>query len=360
MAPDSSANLTTRKKIEHMKLVKGIAVGAGVIAAGGAGLALWARRSPLPSALLIRYFFDRGGRDRQKVLKHFVPESGYSAYNAVSYDASEPKATMDIAVPQILDDSQTTSEHLPDRFPLVVWVHGGAWLAGVKEDNSDYLRLLATEGFVTASVDYPLAPEAQYPRSINSVLAAVRFLLENSATYHIDPTRVFFAGDSAGAQLAMQAALVVRSQAYADKSGLKSPMRADHLKGQVLYCGAYDFTGEGVSPTLEKFFRTVMWAYSGVKDFESEDAFVFGNVISHVDSSLPPTLVNAGNKDFLVEQSKSLVSALEQAGVPVEAIFYENDHNPGLEHEFQFDLRLEEAQEVYDRAVEFLHANCEI
>lgn len=341
-----------------MRLGKSLALGAMVVTAtAGVGLALWARKSPVPTALLIRALFDKGGRDRQKVLKHFVPEAGFTAYNAVHYDPSEPKAHMDISVPAILDDSLGSSAPAAELYPLVVWVHGGAWLAGVKEDNSDYLRLLSTEGFVTASVDYPLAPEAHYPRSINSVLAAISYLLEHSEQYRIDPTRVFLGGDSAGAQLAMQAALVTCSPAYADATGLSSALTPDQLRGQVLYCGAFDFSGTDVSPALEKFFRAVLWAYSGVKDFEDHDAYTYGNVVAHVTSELPPTFINAGNHDFLLAQSISLAHALGHVGVPVDALFYPEDHQPNLEHEFQFDLRLEDARDVYDHAVKFLRVH---
>lgn len=337
--------------------VRTVVASAALIAtgiAGVAGLVAWTRRSPMLSAWAIRFLFDRGGRDRQKVLRNYVPQDGFESFDNVHYQPSEPKATMDISVPHIADDTPASSGGSPLSYPLVVWVHGGAWLAGVKEDNTDYLRLLASAGFVTASVDYPLAPEAPYPRATTSVIAAVNYLVEHAEEYRIDPTRIFLAGDSAGAQLAAQVALVISDPSYAQQTGFEPPISRDHLIGQVLYCGAFDFSTTDVSPSLEKFFKTVLWSYSGLKDFEQHDAFVYGNIAAHITDTLPPTFVNAGNEDFLLAQSRALVAALEREDVPTQSLFYPDDHVPGLAHEFQFDLRLPDAWEVYAQMVQFL------
>jgi arylsulfatase len=92
-------------------------------------------------------------------------------------------------------------EKAPERaLPVVVWIHGGGWNKGAKENCP--LVWLAAEGFAVASIDYRLTYAAKWPAQIDDCRAAVRFLRANAARYHLDPQRLFAAGGSAGGHLA--------------------------------------------------------------------------------------------------------------------------------------------------------------
>lgn len=84
--------------------------------------------------------------------------------------------------------------------PLVVWVHGGAWRGGSK-DNIPVERWLS-HGLAIASVDYRLSPEAKFPAQSHDIKAAIRFLRGHAATYRFDADRLAIAGSSAGGHLA--------------------------------------------------------------------------------------------------------------------------------------------------------------
>ena len=69
-------------------------------------------------------------------------------------------------------------------FPLVVWIHGGAWLSGSKEwDNVKYL---VRDGYAIASIDYRFTPEAPFPAQIQDCNAALNFILAHAADYGVD------------------------------------------------------------------------------------------------------------------------------------------------------------------------------
>ncbi len=91
-----------------------------------------------------------------------------------------------------------------EKLPLILWVHGGAFITGSKEETVPYMVMLADRGFVTATINYQVAPDAQYPTPVLQTAKAYQFLLENAERFGIDPQRIFVGGDSAGAQIAAQ------------------------------------------------------------------------------------------------------------------------------------------------------------
>jgi acetyl esterase/lipase len=118
-----------------------------------------------------------------------------------------------------LDLYQPAGDTVTSR-PLVVFVHGGSFCCGSKTSPEivDEATTLAREGYVTASIDYRLAPggcTGSVPLSVcttaidharRDAQAAIRFLRANAATYGIDPTRIAIAGTSAGAITAVNVA----------------------------------------------------------------------------------------------------------------------------------------------------------
>jgi acetyl esterase/lipase len=85
------------------------------------------------------------------------------------------------------------------RLPVVVWVHGGGWNKGSK-DNCP-AKWLAAEGFAVASIQYRLSTEAVWPAQIEDCRAAVRWLRANAAAHGLDATCVGAWGGSAGGHL---------------------------------------------------------------------------------------------------------------------------------------------------------------
>ncbi len=88
------------------------------------------------------------------------------------------------------------SETSKTGLPLVVWVHGGAYVAGDKADLASYLKILAGRGFVVVGLNHALAPGAQYPQPVEQVNRALAFLASKAGDHHLDPSRIVLAGDS--------------------------------------------------------------------------------------------------------------------------------------------------------------------
>jgi acetyl esterase len=87
--------------------------------------------------------------------------------------------------------------------PLVVYYHGGGWVAGDIDTHDQPCRLLAkTSGARVLSVGYRLSPEHRFPAPVDDALAAFRDAVARSEELGVDPARVAVAGDSAGGHLA--------------------------------------------------------------------------------------------------------------------------------------------------------------
>jgi acetyl esterase/lipase len=85
------------------------------------------------------------------------------------------------------------------RLPVVVWVHGGGWKNGSK--NNCPAKWLAQRGFAVASISYRLTHHAQWPAQIDDCRSAVRWLRKNARKYRLDPDHIGAWGSSAGGHL---------------------------------------------------------------------------------------------------------------------------------------------------------------
>jgi acetyl esterase/lipase len=105
-----------------------------------------------------------------------------------------------------LSDAQKLDLYVPEEgdgpFPLVINIHGGAFMMGDKAMSAAELDPLVAAGYAVASLNYRLSGEALFPAQIQDVKAAVRWLRANAETYNLDPDHFAAFGASAGGNLA--------------------------------------------------------------------------------------------------------------------------------------------------------------
>lgn len=299
--------------------------------------------SPWPNSLIIRDAFDKNGAKTAAALEKHVP-AGVTEVQNQQYRQNDKDGYLDVFYP----------ENISSPLPTVVWVHGGAWVSGDKNNVDNYLKILASHGYTVVGVDYSIAPEHQYPLPLTQVNDALNYLQNNADRLHIDQNKIVMAGDSAGSQIVSQMANIITSPAYADEVGVKPALSSEKLKGMLLSCGAYDLALPDYNGDFGKFLHTVLWAYSGKKDFLNDPALKQASVVNYVTSAYPPTFLTAGNGDPLQDQSKELASKLTSLGVPVSTLFYPADHQPQLPHEYQFNLDNDDGEKALNAMLTFL------
>jgi acetyl esterase len=306
--------------------------------------------SPGPGASMIRAAFGRNDRRMIAALQEHIPDD-VTSFIDQPYREGDPDAKLDVFVPD-------AAVERGERLPTVVWMHGGAWVAGSREDWRPYFMVLASRGYTVVAIGYSLGPNQIYPTALHQVNDALGYVQDNAEQLHIDPDRIVMAGDSAGAQITSQYAAIVTNQNYAAEVGIEPSLAPERLRGVILYCGIYDFgTFFGASGLIGWGVRTSIWAYTGNRGttFGANPALAEMSSINHVTAAFPPAFISGGNTDPLTEgQSKPLAVRLNGLGVAVDTLFFPEDHEPGQSHEYQFKLDSEEGRQALDQSVLFL------
>lgn len=307
--------------------------------------------SPWPSALLIRSAFNENARKQSKALEKYVPHDVSSIKN-IQYKNNDKDAYLDVFYPSSIKNTNK-------KLPTIVWVHGGGWISGNKNNVANYLKILASKGYTTVGINYTIAPEAHYPTPVLQTSEALEYLNKNANNLHIDKTQFVLAGDSAGSQIAAQVATIITNPSYTKLVSIAAPLRPSQLTGMLLNCGAYDINIVNTKDTSEgtKLLKTFLWSYSGKKDFMKDKELMQASVIDYVNSDFPPSFITAGNNDPLLPQSKAFAKKLISLGVPTTILFYPQNYSPPLPHEYQFNLDGKAGKKALNEMVSFLEKN---
>ncbi|HET7533814.1 MAG TPA: alpha/beta hydrolase [Nocardioidaceae bacterium] len=210
--------------------------------------------------------------------------------------------------------------------PTVVLFHGGGFVIGDLDTHDNMARTICRDcSAVVVSVDYRLAPEAQFPAAVEDAVAATRWAASRREELGGDD-RLAVAGDSAGGNLA-----AVVAQQLRDSGG-------PALAGQLLVYPATDVTGDYPSRTenAEGYFLdlpTMVWF---IQHYAADAAVHQDPRLSplrHTDlSGLPPAVVVTAEYDPLRDEGEAYARALSEAGVPAEVRRFD-----GMIHGF-FDM----------------------
>ncbi|MHA6299425.1 alpha/beta hydrolase [Devosia sp. CAU 1758] len=299
--------------------------------------------SPWPSVLILSLAFAGNDAASEAALEKFVPPNVVTVRNMAYGTGVEER--FDINHPF----------NRTGALPLVLWVHGGGWIGGSKDGVANYLKILADHGYVTVAIDYSTAPGAHYPTPVRQANDAINYLLHNAIDLGIDAGGIVLAGDSAGAQIAAQLANIVSDPAYAKAVGISPALSSEQLRGVVLVSGAFDMSSVSMDGPYGWFIRTVLWSYSGVRNFIDDEQFALASVTRYVTPDFPPAFITSGNADPLEPQAVALAQRLDNLGVHVEGLFFPENHPP-LQHEYQFNLDDPAGIVALDRILAFLEA----
>ncbi|MCA9151182.1 MAG: alpha/beta hydrolase [Planctomycetales bacterium] len=191
----------------------------------------------------------------------------------------------------------------PAPHPCVLMIHGGAWLAGVKEHTAWHSRQLAAAGLAAVAIDYRLAPMHRFPAQLDDCRAALVWLAEQADRYELDSDRLAVCGYSAGGHLACLLATTVMSD-----------QRPSVELSAVVAGGApCEFREE---PPASR--RLAFWL--GGSRAEQPEAYAAASPARFVTAQCPPVFLYHGEVDRLVPvaQPRVLLDELHDVGVSAE------------------------------------------
>ncbi len=196
--------------------------------------------------------------------------------------------------------------------PLLIWIHGGAWKEGSKE-NCPALGLLG-KGWVVASINYRFSQHAIFPAQLQDCKAAVRYLRAHAAEYHIDKGRIATWGASAGGHLVALLGVTGETKEFEVGPNLD---QSSAVSCVVDWFGPTDFIHWGDGSTIKKDNKDdVIARLFGGPVSEKSALAQAASPITYVSKTSAPMLIMHGDQDPLVplQQSESFQAALEKAG----------------------------------------------
>lgn len=315
------------------------AAGFGLSFLAGIGLAWWA--APRAGVTLLQRWDERTGAERSERLavSAATVTDGVRSLAIDEPYGSQPLNTLDVFAPADAGPK-----------PMVIWAHGGGFISGSKNEIRPFLKVLAGRGFTVVGVDYSLAPDARYPTPVVEFSAALRHVLEQAERFEVDPNRIVLAGDSAGAHIAGQLGFSIVDASYAAAAGLPRPLRPDALRALILPGGVFDLAlGREVSGVGGWVVRTILRAYSGVREPVTDPRFHTASLVEHVPAGTPPVYLTAGNDDLLRPHTVRFASALLRAGIEVVDDTVGMEQLPRLLHDYQMDLGHQRSWTALDR-----------
>jgi acetyl esterase/lipase len=221
-------------------------------------------------------------------------------------------------------------EGRPSGCPVLLQIHGGAWILGSKnEQGLPLMQLLASRGWVCVSADYRLSPRATFPDHLVDLKRAIAWIREHIAEYGGDPELLVVTGGSAGGHLCSMVALTANDPEY--QPGFEQVDTS--VAACISFYGIYDFRDREQHWKHTGFRRLLERQVMKATVEAAPDAYDKASPIMRITPDAPPFVVIHGTNDTLVpvESARRFVAAFR--AVAREPIVYVE--LPGAQHAFE-------------------------
>jgi arylformamidase len=198
------------------------------------------------------------------------------------------------------------------KAPVIIYLHGGGWTVGSKNPWAISAEALMSQGVLSVSVDYGLAPQYRMADIITHVRQAIAWVYNNIEQYGGDPSRLYIYGASAGAHLASTAVMPSWHKGF----GLPE----DVIKGLIAMSGIYDLCSLVHAPEAE-----IQKAFQMTLEESRRDSPFY-----HPPKHAIPAIVAYGEKEPLILyhfEASNYARELDKAGCSVSLI-----EVPGANH----------------------------
>ena len=269
----------------------------------------------------------------------WVPPTNVETVENLSYGSCDKWHLLDLYRPKDKEG----------KLPVLLNIHGGAWVYGDKKVYAPYCMYLAAQGFAVVNASYRLAPKHTFPAPLEDVGSIMEWVVTNAKQYHLDLRNLFFVGDSAGAHLATAYTAIQLNSDYAKEFPKITVSPKFVPKALVLNCGVFDMEGEvehrGV--LLTTFLTDIL----GEKPTGSSIKKM--SPVRYITPDFPPVYLATSNGDFLRKHSHRLKEVLEQK--KIDFVFKEYGNNKKTQgHVFHLNLKNKVGQTCNQEQIKFV------
>jgi acetyl esterase/lipase len=242
-------------------------------------------------------------------------------WSAACTNANAQTVTPGIAYVKTAHGAETGDLYEPagsGPFPAIVYIHGGSWRSGSKSNFRELAMDLAAKGYVGFAIDYDLQAHS-FPVSWQESAAAVRFLRDHAAAYHVDPRRILVAGASAGGQLAALVALAPGGPASPSPE-VPTADTSDSVAGAIILNGVFDLTGK----------YHVIERYLGGSCSRIKAICLEASPMQHIHAGAPPFFVGHGSADRVVPYASAALFSRDMKAAGNAVTFYTQPGGPHM------------------------------
>ena len=269
----------------------------------------------------------------------WVPPTNVETVENLSYGSCDKWHLLDLYRPKDKEG----------KLPVLLNIHGGAWVYGDKKVYAPYCMYLAAQGFAVVNASYRLAPKHTFPAPLEDVGSIMEWVVTNAKEYHLDPSNLFLVGDSAGAHLATAYTAIQLNREYAKAFPGITVSEKLVPKALVLNCGVFDMEGEvehrGV--LLTTFLTDIL----GEKPTGSSIKKM--SPVRYITPDFPPVYLATSNGDFLRKHSHRLKEVLEQK--QIDFVFKEYGNKKNTQgHVFHLNLKSKVGQTCNQEQIKFV------
>lgn len=269
----------------------------------------------------------------------WVPPTNVETVENLSYGSCDKWHLLDLYRPKDKEGN----------LPVLLNIHGGAWVYGDKKVYAPYCMYLAAQGFAVVNASYRLAPKHTFPAPLEDVGAMVEWAVDYAEEYGLDLSNLFLVGDSAGAHLATAYTAIQLNQEYAKAfPGIKVSKKLVP-KALVLNCGVFDMEGEVKrrGTLLTPFLTDILGAKPTVSSIKKMSP------VRYITPDFPPVYLATSNGDFLRKHSHRLKEVLEQK--QIDFVFKEYGNNKKTQgHVFHLNLKNKVGQTCNQEQIKFV------
>lgn len=254
-------------------------------------------------------------------------------------------------IPEILNDGK--------KHPIIVYYHGGAFLAGDKKYRVSVCEYYAKEGYFVFCANYRMPPDVDFKGLAIDCVDSLNFTEKLAEEYNIDLDNIVLTGDSAGGFIASYLAAVKYNEQICDVIGCNR-ISVD-LKGLMLMCGIYDLevlmkgtSLMGVIPTTARTLLNFDFKddFSNFKDFPD---YEYISPAAFVNDKWCSTFICWADDDIVCQGQGEPMGERLKAVVPL----YDQYHVSGITNNHCFHLTLKSnkyARECMQKSLDFLTA----
>jgi len=217
-------------------------------------------------------------------------------------------------------------EGVKGKLPVFIFIHGGGWVLGDYPTHKRMVRdLVVLTGFAGVFVNYTRTPDAKYPRAINEIYAATKWVAEHGDEINVDGKNLAVVGNSVGGNMTAVTALKAKEHG------------GPNIKVHIMMWPVTDATFERESHKQfgdKRFLTTPLmkWMWDLYTTDPQERKEIYASPLqATVDQlkGLPPALIQVAESDILRDEGEAYGRKLDDAGVKVTTVRYD-----GMIHDF--------------------------